>query len=370
MSGTLDFNPAQLELARHRRGMTVAALARELARTPRTVARWESGESTPGEGVIEQLSRTLGFPPSFFCQDAIEELPIASVSFRALSKTSAGMRNSAVAAGRLTVAISDWIDRTFRLPPPNVPSWTGYEPELAAASLRERWGLGTEPIANVVHLLEANGIRVFSLDSSLASVDAFSFFSKDRPFALVNTRKTGERQRFDLAHELGHLVMHGEDHEMGRDAEAHAQRFAAAFLMPSADVMAQPLWNADAQAILWRKRRWRVAAMALTHRLRELEMLTEWGYRDACVSLSQAGYRRSEPFDPIVPETSQVLGKVFKSLRDSGVSSRVIAAELNLSEDELQRHVFGLVPVPLSGEGVGGKSNADLRVVPRSAARG
>ena len=133
--------------------------------------------------------------------------------------------------------------------------------------------------------------------------------------------------------------------------------------MPREDVMAQPLWNAGTERILATKGRWRVAAMALTHRLRELDMLTEWGYRDACVLLSQAGYRRSEPRDPIVPETSQVLGKVFRSLRESGISGRGVAAELDLTEDELQSYVFGLVPISLEGSGLSSPARADLRLI-------
>jgi Zn-dependent peptidase ImmA (M78 family)/DNA-binding XRE family transcriptional regulator len=360
------FNPNRLALARMRRGLTVAALARSLGVTPRTVTRWESGDSQPSDETAGQLARVLGFPVSFFAAPDVAELPLGSVSFRALSKTSAGMRHSAVSAGRVAVLISDWIDCHFRLPSPNVPTLSGYDPETAAAALRERWGLGSRPIGNMVHLLEANGVRVLSLSSDLSAVDAFSFYADGRPFALVNTTKTGERQRFDLAHELGHLVMHGEHHSVaGREAESQAQRFAGALLMPREDVMAQPLWNADIERILAAKSRWRVAAMALKHRLRELEMLTEWGYRDACVLLSQAGYRRSEPRSPVIPETSQVLGKVFRSLREGGISGRGVAAELHLTEQELQEFVFGLVPISIEGAGQGSRGRADLRLIGR-----
>jgi len=359
-----QFTPSQLTLARQRRGLTLAALARKLNVTSRTVTRWESAESQPPEEALADLSRQLAFPRSFFVAPDVEDVPVGAVSFRALSKTTAGMRHSAISAGRLAVTVATWIDGNFRLPSPNIPTLTGYEPELAATAVRERWGLGTEPIGNLVHLLEANGVRLFSLAPDLSSVDAFSFYSQGRPFALVNTSKTGERQRFDLAHELGHLVMHGE-HQVtsSREAEQQAQRFAGAFLMPRDDVMAQPLWHADAERIVRAKSRWKVAAMALTHRLRELDMLSEWGYRDACVMLSQAGFRKAEPRNPIVPESSQVLGKVFRSLRERGVTGRGMAAELHLTEDELQQHVFGLVPLPLTGEGLGGGTKADLRLV-------
>jgi hypothetical protein len=88
--------------------------------------------------------------------------------------------------------------------------------------------------------------------------------------------------------------------------------------------------------------------MALTHRLHELGLLTEWGYRTACVSLSRLGYRRAEP-GGIPRETSQLLSKVFRSLRDDGVPPRRIARDLAMSVAELNSHVFGLVPTALPG---------------------
>jgi len=110
------------------------------------------------------------------------------------------------------------------------------------------------------------------------------------------TGKTGERGRFDAAHELGHLVLHGEHQVPSRPAaEAEANRFAAAFLMPRAGVLGQGLPDATPARILEAKRIWKVSAMALTHRLHELDLLTEWGYRTACVQLSRLGYRYGEP---------------------------------------------------------------------------
>ncbi len=345
--------------------MTLTGLANAMGVSARTVTRWESDPVSPEPETIERLAAVLDFPVAFLTADDLEELPLEAVSFRALTKTGAGLRHSALAAGCIAADLSRWVGERFRLPAPDVPTLPGYEPETAAQAVRERWGLGTAPIPHLLDLLESRGIRVFSLATDVSEIDAFSFFRRGTPFVLVNTGKTGERQRFDAAHELGHLVMHCEDEApSGREAELQAQRFAAAFLMPREDVMGRPLWNVDARTIIRAKARWRVAAMALTHRLRELEMLTEWGYRDACVQLSQAGYRRGEPFAPIVPETSQILRKVFSSLRDQGVTAHQVAKDLHLTEAELNRHIFGLVPVALDGDGQGGGSKSNLRLVP------
>lgn len=354
MSNWLDISPetpaftaARLKLARERRGCTIASLAEALGVTSKTVARWESRETRPSPENVSKIAEILSFPSSFFAAaDDLDELPEDAVSFRAPSKMSARLRSSALASGRLAVQLSDHLERRFRLPVPDVPTLPRYDPETAADVVRERWGIGTRPISNLLHLVEAHGVRVFTLPADIRQVDAFSFYSSGKPICVVSTAKTAERQRFDLAHELGHLVLHCEERRpSGREAEVQAHRFAAAFLMPREDVVSKPLWQADAQRILHAKARWGVAAMALTHRLRELNMTSEWGYRDACVILSQSGYRREEPDSRRTPETSQVLGKIFAALRSGPHRSlQDLADELALTPKELSQYVFGLVP--------------------------
>ena len=92
---------------------------------------------------------------------------------------------------------------------------------------------------NLVHLLEAKGIRVFSLAGERGKqVDAYSLWCDRTPFVFLNTMKTPEHGRMDAAHELGHLVLHrhGGTHRRGRDVEMDAHQFGAAFLMPAASV--------------------------------------------------------------------------------------------------------------------------------------
>jgi Zn-dependent peptidase ImmA (M78 family) len=129
----------------------------------------------------------------------------------------------------------------------------------------------SRPIWNMVHLLEAHGIRVFSLTDDTKDLDAYSFNWHGQHFILLSREKSGERHRFNGAHELGHLVLHGEDKSPnGPEAEAEANQFAAAFLMPKAGVLPNGLRNAHVHRILHAKKRWNVAAMAMAHRANEL----------------------------------------------------------------------------------------------------
>jgi hypothetical protein len=81
-------------------------------------------------------------------------------------------------------------------------------PDTAALYLRQNWGLGERPIPNMLKLLEAKGVRVFSLAENTKAVDAFSVWRNGLPYVFLNIAKSAERSRFDASHELGHLVMH------------------------------------------------------------------------------------------------------------------------------------------------------------------
>jgi len=340
--GRGPFSPTRLDLARRRRGMSRTLLAERLQVSTRTLQRWERGEATPDAVQCAVLADVLSMRPAFFARDDLDPLPETAVSFRALSKLPAGERDTALAAGRLGVELVAWIRQRFGLPATDVPTLPGWDPETAADSVRARWNLGTRPIPGLLAQLELHGIRVLSLAPEARSVDAFSFYWSTEPYVFLDTTKSGERLRFDAAHELGHLVLHCEHGApQGREAEQQAHRFAGALLMPRAAVLAANLHHATVEQVLRAKRTWRVAAMALTHRLHELGLLTDWRYRDMCIELNRRGYRRSEP-DGVPHETSQVLGKVFSALRARKVGVDQIADELGWQPRDVGVHLFGL----------------------------
>ncbi|MEV8095232.1 XRE family transcriptional regulator [Kitasatospora sp. NPDC085879] len=362
---------SRLVLARKRRGLTVTRLSQLAGITARRLTDYESGKANPSPASLNALAKALDFPESFFRADEVADLPVAAVSFRALSKMTASQRDIALSSGRLAWNLQNWIGERFRLPAPDLPSLTSFSrcrpnsaaeiplpgeagtgtppAEEAANLVRARWGLGHAPIGNMLHLCEAHGARVFSLSRDCTEVDAFSFWDRGMPFMLLNTSKTAERSRFDAAHELGHLVLHGEEQiPHGPDAEAEAHRFAAALLMPASDVLARAPKGPSTAWILQAKRHWKVAAMALAHRLHELGLSTDWQYRTHCVELGRLGYRKAEP-GGVQRETSQVLAKVFGALRAEGVRLPDVACDLHLQVSDLNDLVFGLVVTAQDG---------------------
>lgn len=348
----MDFTPSRLELARKRRGLTKKALSEKARISVRSITDYEAGTKTPGLVTRARLAEALEFPHGFFARPKIDAPPLAGSSFRALTRMTATKRDQALSAGALALEFSRWIEARFQLPEPSVPRYPGIAADMAAEAVRNEWGLGERPIRNMVDLLEAHGVRVFSLAEDTRDIDAFSYWIESKPYVFLNTMKSAERSRMDAAHELGHLVLHSQ-HETprGRDEEQDANLFGSAFLMPRSSVIAEAPRGGRVNDLIQAKRRWNVSLANLAYRMHQLGLLTEWQFRSVFIEISSRGYQTEEP-NGIPGETSQVLGKVFRALRDEGMSQIDIAHALELPVSELRKMVFGLVMTGIEGKGL------------------
>ena len=360
-----NFNPARFSLARRRRGLTKTALAEKVGVSTRMIAGYESGEHEPHDRTATKLADVLKFPMEFFYRPDLDEPPIDACSFRSLTTLHARQRDQAIGAGALALALSDWIDARFTLPEPNIPQYRVVDPETAAMAVRSEWGLGERPVRNMIHLLEAHGIRVFSLTEECRALDAFSFWRGGHlPYAFLNTMKSAERSRMDAAHELGHLALHRKETAHGRDLEREADLFASAFLMPRGSVLAEAPRGGRLDQLIQAKLRWNVSVAGLVYRMHRLGLLSDWQYHSLFVEIGRKSYRTNEP-NGSQPETSQVLTKVFKTMREEGQTMSDIAGELAITSEELSNLIFGLVLTPLEGLGNRGSSQgkSSLRLV-------
>jgi Zn-dependent peptidase ImmA (M78 family)/transcriptional regulator with XRE-family HTH domain len=340
------FNPRRLSLARKRRRLTAKALAEKAELAVDTISRLENGSNLPDEATVAKLVRVLNFPTAFFFDQDPEDIDTGAVSFRSFSKMSARERDAAISAGSLGLQLSTWVEERFNLPKPNLLDLSfETNPENAAHSMRQFWGIGEKPIGNLMGLLETNGVRLFSLSENTASVNAFSFWRDEKPFIFLNNFKTAESSIFDAAHELAHLVMHKHgDPKETRSAEREANSFASAFLMPAKDVRARVPRRIFVDTVLQAKMRWRVSAMAMAYRLNTLRLLSDWQYKSICIELGKRGYRSAEP-EGIERETSVIWRKVLSQLWSEKTTKNDIAANLNLPLDELEGLIWNLAGV-------------------------
>jgi len=351
MKDLFDFNPKRLTLARRRRGLTKARLAEMIGVDVRSITAYEGDEFHPEDERLSELAEKLHFPVQFFFGDDLEEIEPDAVSFRSLSKMTAGQRDTALGAGSIALLFSYWIDQRFELPKATLPDLSQEgSPEAAAETLRRMWGLGQLPIKNVIHLLESRGVRVFSLSIDATEVDAFSMWHDGTPFVFLNTKKSCEHSRFDAAHELGHLLLHRHAGARGQEVEREANSFASALLMPRASILANAPHMATVDNLIRLKGYWTTSVAALAYRLHEVNLVSDWHYRNLCIEIAKRGYRRCEP-NEAPRETSQVLAKIFATLRNENITRADIAAQLHVHVEELDQLVFGLALTALSSRG-------------------
>jgi len=337
--------------------MGKTTLAAAIRVTPKMILRYESGETIPPDEVIERMARVLDFPVPFFLGADIDEPRRDNASFRGMASKSGRIMDAALASGAMAFLLDDWIARKFAREEPNLLDLQHQDPISAASLIRQHWGLGDKPIKNMVHLLELNGVRVFSLAENTKEVDAFSLWRDDVPYVFLNRFKSPERSRFDAAHELAHLCLHkhgGAASDLQYSAiEKEANSFAGAFLMPESDMRAickKPLYSVIDLSDY--KGRWGVSVSAFNFRLHELKMISDAKYNSNYVEMSRRGWLKSEPYS-LQREQSATLQDIMNDLVSRGITKTKIATEVGIPAAEVEALLFGLANM-LSIDGAGG----------------
>lgn len=185
-------------------------------------------------------------------------------------------------------------------------------PEEIARLIRASWGLPMGPIVNLVGTIESMGGIVLLTDFRTPRLDAVSQWTGGLPPIFVaNETQPGDRLRFTIAHELGHLVMH---QNPTPNLEQEADRFASEFLMPAREIRTElSPFNLPRLALL--KARWKVSIAALIRRARDLKVLPESQYTSWFKRYNQLGFRRGEP-QPIPREQPTVVRDMVRVQMD------------------------------------------------------
>jgi Zn-dependent peptidase ImmA (M78 family)/transcriptional regulator with XRE-family HTH domain len=335
------FVPARLRLARDLGGWTQIDLAHLAGLTPAALSQFESGAARPAPSTRKRLSEVLEVPLGFF------ELPLLDTHdgfFRSLRRTPVAERRRARAYAHIAHDLATCGDAIDRFPPPALPtSFVGVGSDVhridwAAQSVRADWQLPSGPVTNVVEILESHGIVVMRLPLGSADVDAFSLPFRDRPIVVLGADKNDRaRSRFDAAHELGHLVMHGEQLWGLPDVERQAHRFAAAFLMPEQDIAHELPDRIDWPRLFELKRKWHVSLAALLMRARTLGRITDSDYLTAVKVASIRGWRRTEPIPLGRPEQPRLLMRLMGSAGSGDCRKRLP----RLVVDQLEQALAG-----------------------------
>ena len=338
-------SPSRITVARLRRGLTKAELAANLDIAPTTLSRWENEGPPPShtESLIEHLEAALGFTAGYFISEELEVPSTDSTLFRAGSRATQRQKSVAVASGANASTLLAWLRRNFNFPEPDLPDFSGFTPSEAARHARTIWQLGDRPVPNSVQLAESLGIAVMGLPPAASAVDAFSMWDGEQPLIFLARRRTPEGTRFDLAHELGHLLLHSsDDPRNGAREEDEANQFAADFLIPPGIVHAHLRLHASLDDILRLKTALKVSAMAMLRAAYHHGKLSEREYHSHLTALSARGFRTDEPGSTLQYERSRIFDYVLSP--EGGASISRIADETQLPPQDL--HAFMLSTQP------------------------
>jgi len=294
---------------------------------------YERGTHVPRGETVAKLSAALDVLPSFFfMSDPTAEL--APIFMRHL-RSKARAKEMVAVKRQLSWArlVVDAIEEYVVLPDVNVPDFhppsdprdiSPDDIEKAAQAVRRHWSLGDGVIRDVITLLENHGCIVVPEIVQSEHIDAFSQWSpKRRPFIVTNSHYvTGVRWRVDMAHELGHLILHRMIDRRFIEAnpathgliERQAFRFAGAFLMPKTTFEAS-IPHVSLDALLMAKSQWHLSVASMLHRCEDLDIIDKETSQRLYRNLNRRGWKKTEPLDDVLTaEQPRLLANAIRAI--------------------------------------------------------
>lgn len=340
----------RLLLARTAAGLSLRDLQAKIGNlvTAQAIGKYERNESMPRSGVLLALIKALGVSEDYLLGNA--EIELEAVEFR--KKTIATKRDeSQVKASALqllerylaieevlNLASQDW-NKPREAP---YPAKELSDADRAAHSLREHWSLGIDPIPDLMEVLEEQGVKVLAIDQ--AGIDGLMARvirpgKAATPIIAVNANDCSERQRFTLAHELGHLVLEPTD---ALDGEKVAHRFAGAMLMP-AEAIWREIGKHRTQISLGELFRLKsvfgVSVQALTYRCKDLGIFSDSLFRTLFQEFERRGWRKppyDEPLSTLPRKPKRFERLCLRALAENAISESRAAELLGVSMSALQ----------------------------------
>ena len=325
----------RIKQGRKMAGLNQRELAANVGVSAQAISKYERDLNVPGSKKLIQLAKALNVRIEFFLRP------------RSITKIEPKFRRrqtlSVKGQDALLMRVQDWLERYLEIEeiltqrrtefeyPDGFPRQvtTYQEVEKAAEDLRHAWGLENGPIDNLTDLLEGKGVKIGTIDAD-EKFDACTFQAKDDFTATVIVTRTnipGDRQRFNLAHELGHLVLM----PRGLDEERAAYRFAAAFLVPGITARFElrgkrSTLNLYELHIL--KHKYGLSMQAWIYRAHDLGIISEAEKETLFKNFSAHGWRKKEPGDEIRPEIPRRFERMVMGAMTDEVISETRAGEL------------------------------------------
>ena len=325
-------NGDRFRQAREIRGWKQAELAHRIGVYQSAIAQFEGGMAAPSQEKLQAIAFQTGFPIGFFRQSLAADFPLGSLLFRAKASLSSGDKNRVRQYGKIIYETVEKMEAGLSKVPLRLPRQEG-DPEAAARITRSALGLSPDdPVDLLIRPIEMIGVLVLALPMDIDEYDAFSLWlgkEVQRPVMVFSAQGPGDRLRFNIAHELGHLVLHHVIDKDIRTMEKEANQFASEFLMPREPMMREIVSPVTLMSLRSLGLRWKVSVQALMRRALDLGITSQRQYVYLNQQLSKLGLRKKSLVDILV-ERPRAFRQMAEMLYGDPIDCRKMASDMNL----------------------------------------
>jgi len=336
--------------ARKAAGLSMQTVAKKAGISTMAISKYERGLMKPSSAVLLALAKALNVKVEYFFRSVSVDLK--AIEYRKHSKLPATIQ------ARIEGDAIDQVERffelksllpqlpvqPFRLPKTLPQHVTNYDDiENFALMVRKAWKLGENPIPNLIDTLEEHGILVLCVHLETdQKFDGLSAKADNVPVIVIGKGDDwpGDRQRFTLAHEMGHFILKGRI-ASDLDEEKAANRFAGAFLAPKNEVVSllghHRSWL-EPKELWYLKREYGLSMNAWLYRALDLGVINQLTYKKLNQYFHKRGWHKKEPFTPYPCEEPMLFNQlVFRALGQALVSESKAAELLRMPLVEFRR---------------------------------
>lgn len=331
----------RIQRARKAQGLSLRDLGDQLALSHAAIKKYEDGEVTPSSDVLIKLGKALHvrveyfFRPEIFTLENIHYRKHADIPERHLEE--------------ITAKIIDQIERRVELenlfPSPPVRSFSiKYLPqrikhidevEKLADQIRDQWHLGCDPLPDLIDLFEERGIKVFGINNDqYPKIDGLYAEVNKMHIVVVGDHRPGDRQRFTLAHELGHILLENRIAE-DLDIESCCNRFAGAFLLPKnslINVLGEHRNSIEPRELSLLKQEFGISMTSILHRAEDIGIISNSLYKSLRAEFNERGWSRKEPGKQYPKENAHIFEQmIFHALAEEYIGESKAAELMNMS---------------------------------------
>lgn len=334
-----QINRNYIILARESRGLSQVEFANKLSMSPANLSKIEQGMISVDDSYINDFASILNYPVSFFYQS--DEIKQSFMNYRKRQVVSPKLLTPIDAKMNVYRLHIEYLMSALQFKSAELPVLDVEKigtPQKCAIKLRKLWDIKEGVLGNITKLIESKGVIIDSFPFGTDRVDSRTILSgSGQPIIFTNKTLLGDRLRFSLAYELGHLVMHlSTTPNLDRDVNHEANLFSAELLMPETAIRPDFEGGITLSTLSELKRKWKVSMQSLLYRADDLGYLTYNQKRYLLTQFNQMKIRKREPeeFD-VVKETPTLLkNMIVKYKTKYKADNPQLAERLNLGLSE------------------------------------